>query len=97
MRSMIDNYYLLFSNALITLYEIIVGFILGTLLGLTTGIQLVISKNSRKLLLPFILLSQAIPIFALAPILTLWLGYGIWSNVIMTMLIIFFPISISFP
>ena len=47
-RSMIDNYYLLFSNALITLYEIIVGFILGTLLGLTTGIQLVISKNSRK-------------------------------------------------
>ena len=95
-RSMIDNYYLLFSNALITLYEIIVGFILGTLLGLTTGIQLVISKNSRKLLLPFILLSQAIPIFALAPILTLWLGYGIWSKVIMTMLIIYFPITISF-
>ena len=48
-----------------------------------------ISKNSRKLLLPFILLSQAIPIFALAPILTLWLGYGIWSKVIMTMIIIY--------
>jgi putative hydroxymethylpyrimidine transport system permease protein len=95
-KSMIDNYYLLFSNALITLYEIIVGFILGTLLGLTTGIQLIISKNSRKLLLPFILLSQAIPIFALAPILTLWLGYGIWSKVIMTMIIIYFPITISF-
>jgi len=94
--SMFDNYYLLFSNALITFYEIIVGFILGALLGLTTGIQLIISKNSRKLLLPFILLTQAIPIFALAPILTLWLGYGIWSKVIMTMIIIYFPITISF-
>jgi putative hydroxymethylpyrimidine transport system permease protein len=50
----------------------------------------------RSLVLPVLLLSQAMPIFALAPILTLWLGYGFWSKVAMAMLIVFFPITSSF-
>ena len=45
----------------------------------------------RSVLHPVLLLSQAIPIFALAPILTLWLGYGFWSKVTMALLIIYFP------
>ena len=39
---------------------------------------------------------QAIPIFAIAPILTLWVGYGMWSKIIMTMTIIYFPITMAF-
>jgi putative hydroxymethylpyrimidine transport system permease protein len=61
-----------------------------------TGILLIISKSMRKWMLPFIILTQAIPIFAIAPILTLWVGYGIWSKIIMTTLIIYFPITIAF-
>tara|TARA_A100000164_G_scaffold361767_1_gene376921 strand:- start:417 stop:1169 length:753 start_codon:yes stop_codon:yes gene_type:complete len=91
-----DNYLLLLDHSLITFFEILLGFILGILFGMYTGILLIISKSMRKWMLPFIILTQAIPIFALAPILTLWVGYGIWSKIIMTTLIIYFPITIAF-
>jgi putative hydroxymethylpyrimidine transport system permease protein len=91
-----DNIGLLTYHSLITFYEILLGFLLGTIFGIYTGILFIISKSIRKWLLPFIILTQAIPIFALAPILTLWVGYGIWSKIIMTMIIIYFPITIAF-
>ena len=94
--SILNNIELLTYHSLITFYEIIIGFLLGTILGLYTGILFIISKSTRKWLLPFIILTQAIPIFAIAPILTLWVGYGIWSKIIMTILIIYFPITIAF-
>ena len=94
--SIFNNIELLTYHSLITFYEIIIGFLLGTILGLYTGILFIISKSTRKWLLPLIILTQAIPIFAIAPILTLWVGYGIWSKIIMTILIIYFPITIAF-
>lgn len=92
----IENNRILFSHSLITFYEIIIGFLLGIVFGMYTGILFISSINTKKWLLPFILFMQAIPIFALAPILTLWMGYGIWTKIIMTMTIIYFPITISF-
>ena len=90
------NYILLSYHSLITFFEILFGFMLGILFGMYTGILLIISKSMRKWMLPFIILTQAIPIFAIAPVLTLWVGYGIWSKIIMTTLIIYFPITIAF-
>ena len=94
--SMKDNFILLTYHSLITFFEILLGFILGLIFGMYTGILFIISKSMRKWMLPFIILTQAIPIFAIAPILTLWVGYGIWSKIIMTVLIIYFPITIAF-
>ena len=91
-----DNLILLSYHSLITFFEILFGFMLGILFGMYTGILLIISKSMRKWMLPFIILTQAIPIFAIAPVLTLWVGYGIWSKIIMTTLIIYFPITIAF-
>ncbi len=91
-----DNFLLLTYHSYITFFEIILGFILGIFFGIYTGILLILSKSMRKWMLPFIILTQAIPIFAIAPILTLWVGYGIWSKIIMTTLIIYFPITIAF-
>ena len=91
-----DNFILLSYHSLITFFEILFGFMLGILFGMYTGILLIISKSMRKWMLPFIILTQAIPIFAIAPVLTLWVGYGIWSKIIMTTLIIYFPITIAF-
>ena len=45
---------------------------------------------------PILIFSQAIPVFALAPILTLWLGYGLWSKIAMAVLIIYFPVTSAF-
>lgn len=92
----IDNYHILFYHSLITFLEIILGFILGILFGIYTGLIFISSQITKRWLLPFILFMQAIPIFAIAPILTLWVGYGMWSKIIMTMTIIYFPITIAF-
>ena len=94
--SIMNNLDLLIYHSFITFYEILIGFLLGIIFGMYTGILFIISKSTRRWLLPFIILTQAIPIFAIAPILTLWVGYGIWSKIIMTILIIYFPITISF-
>ena len=91
-----NNFLLLTYHSYITFCEILLGFILGIFFGIYSGILLILSKSMRKWMLPFIILTQAIPIFAIAPILTLWVGYGIWSKIIMTTLIIYFPITIAF-
>ncbi len=83
-------------HALITLYEITLGLFFGTVFGVATAIQLATSPAARALLRPILAFSQAIPVFALAPMLTLWLGYGMVSKVVMAILIIYFPVTSAF-
>lgn len=85
----------LYPHFLVTLIEIIFGVVLGVSAGLTFAILMVYFKPVRLWLLPVLLFSQAIPVFAIAPILVLWFGYGIASKVIMAAVIIFFPILMT--
>jgi putative hydroxymethylpyrimidine transport system permease protein len=55
-----------------------------------------LSAVSRRWLMPVLLLSQAIPVFALAPLLVLWLGFGLGSKITMAALVIFFPVMSAF-
>ncbi|MEM7544023.1 MAG: ABC transporter permease [Pseudomonadota bacterium] len=87
---------LLAEHALITLLEVVIGLAIGAVLGAATAIHLAGSPRARAVLQPVLVFSQAIPVFALAPILTLWLGYGLWSKVFMAVLIIYFPITSAF-
>jgi putative hydroxymethylpyrimidine transport system permease protein len=57
---------------------------------------MIISPFLKRWMQPVLVISQAIPVFALAPILVLWLGYGMASKVAMAILIIFFPVTASF-
>ena len=57
---------------------------------------MILSPLLKRWLLPVLVISQAIPVFALAPILVLWLGYGMASKVAMAVLIIYFPVTASF-
>ena len=79
-----------------TLTEIVLGLVLGTLLGTTSALAMVLSPLLKRWMLPILVISQAIPVFALAPVLVLWLGYGMASKVAMAVLIIFFPVTASF-
>ena len=83
-------------NAFVTLSEVLVGLVLGAILGGLSAIGLAASPMARALVRPMLVFSQAVPVFALAPILTLWLGYGLWSKVAMTLIIIYFPVTSSF-
>ena len=87
---------LIAENALVTLSEVLVGLVLGAILGGLSAIGLAASSMARVLVRPMLVFSQAVPVFALAPILTLWLGYGLWSKVAMALIIIYFPVTSSF-
>jgi len=83
-------------HALVTLAEILAGLALGTVLGIASAIAVALFRPARRWLLPVLVTSQAIPVFAIAPLLVLWLGYGMASKVGMATLIIYFPVTSSF-
>ncbi|MBI1208550.1 MAG: ABC transporter permease subunit [Azospirillum sp.] len=83
-------------HALITLVEILLGLGFGVVLGAAAALVLAYWPPARRWLLPVLVVSQAVPVFALAPILVLWLGYGLASKVAMAVLIIFFPVTAAF-
>lgn len=82
----------IFKHIETTTLEIILGFILGSAIGLGVGIVLAWSPLLRRLANPYLVASQAVPKLALAPMFTLWLGYGIASKVLIAALIAFFPL-----
>ncbi|AML50476.1 ABC transporter permease [Falsihalocynthiibacter arcticus] len=87
---------ILAENAWITSVEVLLGLVLGSVLGALTAIQLTLSKTSERLILPLLVFTQAVPVFALAPLLTLWFGYGMGSKIVMAILIIYFPVTTAF-
>lgn len=87
---------LLWEHGRWTVLEIVLGLMLGVLLGGLAALALVASRAARRWLLPLLVISQAVPVFAIAPILVLWLGYGLASKVAMATLIIFFPVTAAF-
>lgn len=90
---LIQRHDVLFEHSLVTAQEIILGLALGLTMGLFFALQMLLFDPLRRWLLPILIASQAIPVFAIAPILMLWLGYGIASKVVMAALIIFFPVT----
>ncbi|MCD1620445.1 ABC transporter permease [Salipiger manganoxidans] len=87
---------LLADHAMVTLTEVLAGLALGAGLGWISAVGLALSPGAARLLRPLLVFSQAVPVFALAPILTLWFGYGIGSKIAMTLLIIYFPVTSAF-
>lgn len=87
---------LLFGEAGITLTEILLGLAAGVLLGGLTALTMAAFRPARSWLLPVVVASQAVPVFALAPVLALWLGFGLLSKVAMATLIIYFPVAAAF-
>lgn len=90
---LINQHSLLWEHTQITLLEIIIGTIIGSIFGLGSAFTLLYFKKVEKYLLPILVISQAIPVFAIAPLLVLWFGYGMASKIVMTVIIIYFPIT----
>ncbi len=95
-RAMLSNAGMLFDNALVTSGEVLIGLLIGTILGVGLAVAMALSARLRLALRPALVISQAVPVFALAPVLTLWLGYGLTSKIAMTVLIVFFPLASVF-
>lgn len=87
---------ILLGHAGTTASEILLGLLFGTLLGMGTALLLAAWRGARRWVLPLLIASQAIPVFAIAPLLVLWLGFGLASKVAMATIIIFFPVATAF-
>lgn len=86
---------LLFYHAQVTLIEILIGLILGFSTAFSCGYFLTKFSLAEKILAPFIVGFQAIPILALAPLLIIWFGAGISSKILVCALTLFFPVLIN--
>jgi NitT/TauT family transport system permease protein len=85
----------LWEHTLTTLVEVILGFAVGATAAILVGIALGKSVVVERVLSPYIVAAQAVPILALAPLLDIWFGGGLTARVTICALIVFFPIAIA--
>jgi NitT/TauT family transport system permease protein len=78
-----------------TLFEILVGFAASIVIGVPLAFLIVLSKTLERIVMPMTVASQAIPKVAIAPILVVWLGFGLLPKIAISFLIAFFPIVVS--
>lgn len=94
--ALVNNGPLLFENSIPTIVEIVLGLIFGVALGMSLALLMVNLRLLRYWLLPLIVISQALPTFAFAPLLINWFGYGMASKIATIMLMLFFPVASAF-
>lgn len=85
----------LWEHTAVTLLEIVLGFAAGATTAIVTGIALGKSVLVERVLSPYIVAAQAVPILALAPLFAIWFGGGLLARVVICALIVFFPIAIA--
>jgi len=95
-QSLMENRQLLLEQHLpATLKEVLLGFILSLIGGVIIGVGMHFSRALEKVLYPFLVISQTVPLIAISPIFIMWFGYSIWSKIAVTILTAFFPIVVS--
>ena len=93
--TLVEQAGLLWRDALVTGSEMLGGLLLGTAAGIGVSLVMAQSRRLEQALGPLLVVAQALPVFAIAPLLVVWFGFGIASKLAMAGLIIFFPVSTS--
>jgi NitT/TauT family transport system permease protein len=86
--------YLYLDHIGVTVAETLMGFVLGSVLAFTLGVAVALSRRVEYFLYPFIVMFQAMPKVALAPLIIIWFGLGITSKVVAA-LVAFFPLMVN--
>jgi NitT/TauT family transport system permease protein len=82
-------------QGLVTLGEILVGFLLAGVIGVLLGVLIALSSVAERLVYPVLIVSQAVPKVAVAPLFVIWFGFGREANIIMAVVVAVFPIIIN--
>ncbi len=85
----------LLRHTLATLEEVLLGLLAGSLLATSLGYLIARSPQLERMLSPYLVASQAVPVVAIAPLLVIWFGPGLFSKVIICALIVFFPVLVN--
>ena len=94
-RALYDNRSLLWSNFLVTAQEVLLGIVVAALAGLVCAVGIHFSQTLRRAVFPLLVASQAVPVPMIAPVLVLWLGFGIKAKLVVIALVSFFPIVVT--
>lgn len=86
---------LIFSHSIQTIMETVVGLTIAIILGVGLAMLMERSVFFKNLMKPFLVVSQTIPFIVLAPLLIIWLGYGILPKIVVIVMACFFPISMN--
>jgi len=86
---------LLWTHSQVTLTEILLGFAITIVTAIPLGLLIALSPLSKQLVYPPIMLMQLVPKIAVAPLFLVWLGFGMESKVLLTVLLTFFPLLIA--
>ena len=89
------NYPLFLSHTKVTAFEAIAGFLIALILGITLALIISVSQLMRRAIYPIIISSQTIPTIVVAPLLLIWIGYGLTPKIVTVVLLTFFPIVVS--
>jgi putative hydroxymethylpyrimidine transport system permease protein len=93
--SLWDDRSLLAADAWVTAQEVLLGFALALVLGFGFAVALHLSETLRRAFYPLLVASQTVPVIAIAPILVVWLGFGIGPKLAIIALVCFFPITVN--
>ena len=94
-RRITRDWHVLARHGVYTLESVLIGFAAGVLVGVPLAFAVVMSRSLERVMMPFLVMSQTIPKVAIAPILVVWLGFGILPKIAVVFLITFFPIVVS--
>lgn len=93
--TLVEHWDVIQDHALQTLFETVLGLAASVILGLLVAILLDMATWTRRAIYPLLIASQTVPIIALAPLLIIWLGFGLQSKIVVVTLYCFFPIAVA--
>jgi NitT/TauT family transport system permease protein len=91
----IDKWESLFGHSIVTLEEIFMGFGLSVVTAIPMGLLIALSPTAKRMLYPLLVFIQLVPKIAIAPLFVVWLGFGLTSKVMLTLLLTFFPLLLA--
>lgn len=94
-KELVTGWKLLWKHTFVTAQEVALGFLISLVVGILLATGIAYSRILERSVYPIIISSQTIPIIAIAPLLLIWVGYGITSKVIVVALICFYPIAVN--
>lgn len=96
LSTLINRFGLIMHETKITAIETLLGLLIGIIFGGLAALLMASFRSISLWVLPVLVISQAIPTFAIAPLLVIWFGYGMISKIATAVIMIFFPIASSF-
>jgi len=94
-NAIVEQWDVLLDHSIFTLGEALTGLILGLVFGTGIASLMYFLKPLAGVLYPVLVLSQAIPIVAVAPLIVIWFGFGYWTKIGTVTFMCFFPIAVS--